>query len=101
MIKFYLLLGRYLTVFLVCLAFTGFAQQRTVSGKVTSADDGSAVPGVNILEKGTTNGTATDANGEYKISIGNNAILVFSFVGYKTQEIEVGAQSTVNVTLVS
>jgi len=77
------------------------AQGRTVSGKVTSGDDGSAVPGVNILEKGTSNGTVTDADGNFRISVGNNATLVFSFVGYTTQEVAVGAQTTVNVAMQS
>jgi len=77
------------------------AQGRNVSGKVTSSDDGSGVPGVNILEKGTSNGTVSDADGNYRISVGDNATLVFSFVGYATQEVAVGAQSTVNVTMAS
>jgi len=77
------------------------AQGRTVSGKVTSADDGSGVPGVNILEKGTSNGTVSDSDGNYKISVGDNATLVFSFVGFTTQEIAVGAQSTINATMQS
>ncbi|HCW07609.1 MAG TPA: SusC/RagA family protein, partial [Cytophagales bacterium] len=83
------------------MTLTSYAQQRSVSGKVTSADDGSAIPGANILEKGTTNGTATDANGEFKLSVGDNAILVVSFVGYKTQEVVVGAQSAINIVLTS
>jgi len=77
------------------------AQGRTVSGKVTSSDDGSGVPGVNILEKGTSNGTVSDADGNYKISVGDNATLVFSFVGFATQEAAVGTQSTLNVTMAS
>ncbi|MBS1680137.1 MAG: TonB-dependent receptor [Bacteroidetes bacterium] len=101
MIKFYLSLSRYLMMLLVCLSFTGYAQQRAVSGKVTSGDDGSVLPGVNVLEKGTTNGTVTDANGEFKIAVGDNATLLFSFVGYKTQEIAIGSQSAVNVVLAS
>lgn len=99
MIKFYLSFTRYLTVLLVCMSLSGYAQQRTISGKVTSADDGSAIPGVNILEKGTTNGTATDSNGEYKVTVSDNATLVFSFVGYKSQEIVVSSQSVINVVL--
>jgi iron complex outermembrane receptor protein len=99
MIKFYLSLSRYLTVLLVCGALSGFAQQRTVSGKVTSSDDGSALPGVNILEKGTSNGTTTDSNGEFKINVGDNATLDFSFVGYKTQEIVVGGRTTISIVL--
>lgn len=100
MIKLYLYVCRYLTVLLLCAATTAFAQQ-TVKGKVTSADDGSAIPGVNVLEKGTANGTVTDGDGNFTFSVGANATLVFSFVGFKAQEISVGDQTTVNVNLVS
>lgn len=79
----------------------GFAQERSVSGKVKSSDDGSGIPGVNILEKGTTNGTVTDTDGNYTISVGANATLVFSFVGYTTQEVVVGSQTTLDVSLAS
>lgn len=99
MVKFYLSANRYLTVFLVCLTLAGFAQQRTVSGKVTAADDGTGIPGVNVIEKGTTNGTTTDANGEFKINVGDRATLAFSFVGYKTQEVVVSTQTSINVVL--
>lgn len=81
-------------------AFTSFAQ-RTVTGKVTASDDGSAIPGVNILEKGTSNGTTTDAQGNYSISVGSEATLVFTFVGYSTQEVQVGNQTTISVVLQS
>ena len=56
---------------------TAWSQSKAVSGKVTSSDDGSAIPGVNILEKGTVNGTVTDADGNYSINVGDNATLVF------------------------
>ena len=80
MTKLYLFIRRYLSVFLLFGAFAGFAQGQTVTGKVTSSDDGSSVPGVNILEKGTSNGTVTDANGSYQINVGSNATLAFSCV---------------------
>ena len=79
----------------------GFAQERSVSGKVKSSDDGSGIPGVNILEKGTTNGTVTDADGSFTISVGANATLVFSFVGFATQEVAVGSQTSLDVSLKS
>ena len=102
MTKLYSLVKRFLpVVFLVSCYSMALAQGKTVSGRVTSSDDASSVPGVNILEKGTSNGTVTDADGNYRISVGDNATLVFSFVGYKTQEIAVGAQSTVNVSFES
>ena len=78
-----------------------WSQSRTVSGKVTSSDDGSGLPGVNILVKGTGTGTATDANGNFSITAGDNDVLVFSFVGYATQEITVGAQTSISVSLQS
>ncbi len=101
MTKLYLFVRRYLAVLLMFGTLVGFAQDRVVTGKVTSADDGSAVPGVNILEKGTSNGTVSDADGNYRINVGANATLVFSFVGYTTQEVAVGSQSTVNVSMQS
>ncbi len=70
-----------------------------VSG-IVADDAGTPIPGVNIIEKGTTNGTATDAEGKYSLLVNENAILVFSFIGYMTQEIPVSNQSQVNVTLV-
>ena len=70
-----------------------------IKGKVTSAVDGLPLPGVNILEKGTNNGTITNMDGEYTLKADDNAILVVSFMGYLTQEILVGGQSVINVTL--
>lgn len=79
---------------------TNPAQERVVSGKVLSGDDNSPLPGATITVKGTTRGTTTDANGDYRINIASNqAVLVFSAVGFVTQEITVGNQSTVNLTL--
>lgn len=100
MTKLYLLVRRCLSVALVFGALTSFAQQ-TVTGKVTAADDGSGIPGVNVLEKGTSNGTVSDADGNFRISVGANATLVFSFVGYSSQEVSVGGQSTINVSMQS
>jgi len=74
--------------------------QRTVSGKVTDSE-GQALPGVTVVVKGTTQGTVTNADGEYSISdLPDDATLIFSFVGMRTQEIAVGNQSTINVTMV-
>jgi TonB-dependent starch-binding outer membrane protein SusC len=76
-----------------------FAQQRTVTGTVTSEDQG-ALPGVNIVVQGTTQGAVTDGQGNYTISVsGDDATLVFSFIGYTTQAVPVGAQTTISVTL--
>jgi TonB-dependent starch-binding outer membrane protein SusC len=100
MTKLYLFVRRYLAVVMVLGAASAFAQQ-SVSGKITSSDDGSGIPGVNVLEKGTTNGTVSDADGSYTINAGSGATLVFSFVGYLSQEVSVGSQTSLNVTLQS
>lgn len=101
MTKFYLYLSRYLTVLFLLAGTVALAQNRTVTGKVTSADDGTALPGVSVVEKGTSNGTATNADGTYTLSVPENAILVFSFVGMTTQEVSVANRSVVDVVLVS
>lgn len=86
--------------FLFTLAFsTAFAQQKNVKGKVTGADDGMGLPGVSILEKGTANSASTDLDGNYQISVGPNATLVFSFIGYSGQEVAVGSQTSISVSL--
>ena len=97
--KFYLSLSRYATVLLILVTSVAWSQSKTVTGRVTSADDDSAIPGVNILEKGTSNGTVTDSEGNYSISVGANSTLVYSFVGYASTEVVVGSQTTVNVSL--
>jgi len=84
---------------LLFIGVTAFAQERKVSGKVTSADDKAGIPGVNVIEKGKTNGTATDMDGNFTISVGSDATLVFSAVGYSTKEVVVGSQSTIDVSL--
>lgn len=88
-----------LFVYLIMLApVLAFAQQR-ITGTVTSEDDGSGLPGVSIIEKGTTNGTITNAAGQYALSVSEGAVLTFSFVGYETQEIATGGRSVVDVNL--
>jgi len=98
MIRLYLSMRRFALLFLVLVTSVAMAQQ-VVTGKVTSGDDGSAIPGVNVLEKGTSNGTVTDVDGNFRVSVGNNATLVFSFVGYASQELVVGSQGSMNVSL--
>jgi TonB-linked SusC/RagA family outer membrane protein len=71
----------------------------TVSGKVTDPADGSPLPGVSIVEKGTTNGTSTDATGSYILSVPSDATLIFSFVGYKNQEVAVNNRTVIDVSL--
>jgi iron complex outermembrane receptor protein len=95
------LLRLILTLFLFAVFATGaFAQSRTVKGKVTSSEDGSSLPGVNIVIKGTSTGTTTDVEGNYSISVpSGDATLVFSFVGFLNQEMAVGNQSTIDIKL--
>jgi len=76
------------------------AQTRTLSGSVTNADDGSTIPGVSVVVKGTTVGTTTDLDGRYSLLVPADAkILQFSFVGMKTIEILIGAENVINVTM--
>ncbi|NLP58698.1 TonB-dependent receptor [Lutibacter sp. B1] len=91
------------TFFLLLFLFMGngiLAQDGvTVSGIVTEASNQS-LPGVNIIEKGTKNGTTTDYDGKYTIKVSNsNAILIFSYVGFESKEINISGKSTVNVVL--
>jgi TonB-linked SusC/RagA family outer membrane protein len=82
------------------LSYLAQAQERTVTGKVTSSDDGSSLPGVNVLLKGTTTGTVTDVNGSYSISVpASGGVLVFSFIGLKTSEVEIGTRAVVDVPM--
>jgi TonB-linked SusC/RagA family outer membrane protein len=96
--KKFLLLG-----FMLMFAFTfseSWAQERTVSGKVTSVDDGSTLPGVNVVLKGTTNGTVTDIDGNFKLSVpSEGGTLVFSFIGLATEEVSVGTRSVIDVQM--
>lgn len=76
-----------------------WAQSNKVTGVITAEEDGGALPGVNILEKGTSNGTISNMNGDYSITVQQGAVLVFSFVGYKNKEVVVGGRATVDVVL--
>lgn len=91
------LLG-FVVLFLVAGA-TAFAQ-RTVSGRVTSSVDGSPLPGVSVLVKGTTTGTSTDVDGRFTLAVpDNNAVLVLSFIGFTTQEVPVGNQTELAIQM--
>jgi TonB-linked SusC/RagA family outer membrane protein len=89
-----LLLGCCLVV-----VWCGHAQQRTVTGKVTDEADGAGLPGVSVIIKGTTTGTATDADGNYGIQAATGDVLSFSFIGFELQDVSVGAQTTIDVVL--
>ncbi|HNW73129.1 MAG: TonB-dependent receptor [Bacteroidales bacterium] len=75
------------------------AQEVTVTGKVTDAADGSSLPGVTVVIKNTTLGTVTDIDGKYSVKVNPGAILVFSYVGYQTQEVTFAGQKTINIEL--
>ena len=87
-----------------CLAFlllcgTAFAQNITVKGTVTDAQTGETVPFASIQLKGTMTGTATDADGNYAFEVPRNATLIFSSIGYVTQEVAVDGRANINVLL--
>jgi TonB-linked SusC/RagA family outer membrane protein len=93
---------RVLTVMFVLLAYGTAMAQYSVSGKVTSGEDQSPLPGVNILVKGSTNGTISDADGNFTMNANSaNDILVFSFVGFTTQEVAIGGRTSFDVVLAS
>ncbi len=73
--------------------------QVSVTGKVIDPNNNEGLPGVNVLEKGTTNGTVTDIDGNYSISVADDASLIFSSIGYTTQEVSVDGRSTINISL--
>jgi TonB-linked SusC/RagA family outer membrane protein len=78
------------------------AQDRIITGKVTSSEDGSSIPGVNVVIKGTTSGTVTDFDGNYKLNVPKEGTsLIFSYIGLLTQEIEVINESVIDVILKS
>ena len=77
-----------------------FAQNRIISGTVKVSEDNMPLPGVNVIIKGTNNGTVTDMQGKYSLEVTPNAILVFSAIGFVSQEIEISGQEELNVSLV-
>ena len=89
-----------LIVLLISIPVLPQSDKITVKGKVTDQADGSSLPGLSIVEKGTTNGTTTDSDGQYALAVSPTATLVFTFIGYATQEAEVGNRTTVDIVLV-
>ena len=85
---------------LVFLIGVSYAQNRQVSGKVTSATDGSPISGVSVSVVGSTTATQTDGSGNYSISVSNSSVLSFSYIGYASQRVTVGNQAVINVQLV-
>jgi Ca-activated chloride channel family protein len=88
----------------MAIAFIALASfrpiNRSIIGRVTASEDGTALPGVNVILKGTTNGTVTDAQGNYVITISDQgSILVFTFIGLKTKEVAIGTKNRIDVSL--
>ncbi len=93
---------RKILLLIFCCSFLfAQAQERTISGSVKSAEDGSTLPGVNVLLKGTVLGTVTDANGNYRLVISNTGTLVFSFIGFQSLEVPIGEKAVVNASLIA
>jgi len=95
---------RFFVTFMFIFALVGslFAQERTITGTVTSAEDGLSLPGVNVLVKGTSIGQMTNADGQYTIAVPSDAqTLEFSFIGMQSQEVVIGSSSVIDVVLQS
>jgi TonB-linked SusC/RagA family outer membrane protein len=95
---------RKLNILLVLLLFSGMQllAQRTITGKVTSADDGLGIPGVTVVVKGTNSGALTDMDGKYQLTVTKTATsLVYTFVGMKTVEATLGASNVLDITMES
>ena len=87
------------TLLVFAVVMNGMAQDRTVTGKIT-APDGTTLAGVNIVLQGTGTGTITDIDGNYSVAVPDDgASLVFSYIGFTTQVVEVGSQSTIDLEL--
>src|SRR5690554_4266072 len=90
-----------LTLFLAFMIQFSFAQEKTITGTVTSADDGLPLPGASVMVEGTTKGTQTDLDGKYSITVSDNERVVVSFLGMKTQNLSVEGTTVLNVALVN
>jgi len=90
-----------MVVILMLLATFGMAQNISVQGKVTEAETGEPITGANVVLKGTTTGIITDSNGMYKLSVPANGTLVFSFLGFKPNQVPVEGKKEINVSLAS
>ena len=91
-------LRRFVLLLFLTMFSLDLLAQVVASGVVTD-EAGNTLPGVNVFEKGTTNGTITDLDGKYRLSVGNGATIVFSFVGYDNQEFTVSGTKAINVVL--
>ena len=90
-----------LTLLLLAVGVVTASAQQTVTGVVTSADDGETLPGASVKIKETSAGTTTDMDGKYKLSVSKGQTLVFSYIGYTPKSVKYTGQPTINVTLSS
>lgn len=93
--------GKSILALLLLIVLSGvvLAQERSITGIVTD-NGGSPLPGVNVVVKGTTTGTVTDLNGKFSVKVpGNSSVLIITYVGYVTKEIEAGQQNSIEVAL--
>ena len=81
------------------LTIAGYAQQKTISGKVTDGSNGEPLPGVTVVVVGTTVGTITNFDGDYSLNVNTGQTVSFSFIGYEAQQVLVGSQNVINVAL--
>jgi len=89
-----------LTLFMLLFYVIAFGQEKTITGTVTDSTDGSSLPGVNIYVEGTTTGTTSDVDGNYKITVpGESKSLIFSFVGYEQKKVPIGDRTKIDVAL--
>jgi len=98
--NFYMRKFLLLSFMLVGMVSLVWAQDRSVSGRITSGGDGSGLPGVNVVVKGTTTGTITDFDGNYRLSVpADGGTLVFTYIGFTSQEVEIGSRSVIDVAM--
>jgi Ca-activated chloride channel family protein len=91
----------FMSALIICLTTVNLRAAIVISGTVTDDTSGQPLPGTTILEKGTSNGTITDINGKYSISVRDeNSLLVFTFVGYVSEEVKLSGRTIINVKLV-
>ena len=81
----------------ICFLLSAAAQQKTITGVVTGAEDNLPVIGATVMIKGTTVGVATDLDGKYSIAVTEGAVIEFRYVGMKTKEVTVGTSNVYNV----
>ena len=90
-----------LMFFILFFSTLVFGQTKTVTGKISSQEDGKPLQGVSVVIKGTVTGTQTNVNGEFSIEAAQKDVLVFSYAGFIEQEINVGSQSSLSLSLKS